>query len=302
MPPPRDLWPPALAVAGWWLVAGAVSAGAEVADPAGTWLLLANLALAVPALAGAVYAIGRQLGGRPLGAWFVLALVALPPASLAYALGPYRDVYIDRVLATALGLTDDALLAAGAASAVGAALLLGALEGRRSLAALGGLAAGLGLLLEPTAALFLVGAALAFAVARRPLEAGMFAAAVLPFVAVALIRDGLAFSASWDAFSANMAGLREHLWSNRVLQWLPLAGIIGLARRSLPAAVLAGGWFGGFAVVVGASPDFEVGDGSYLVAFVPVLPALALFVAALPLLVPGLPARLDDRLATLGRG
>ena len=302
MPPPRDLWPPALAVAGWWLVAGAVSAGAEVADPAGTWLLLANLALAVPALAGAVYAIGRLLGGRPLGAWFVLVLVTLPPASLAYALGPYRDVYIDRVLATALGLTDDALLAAGAASAVGAALLLGALEGRRSLAALGGLAAGVGLLLEPTAALLLVGAALAFAVARRPLEAAVFAAAVLPFVAVALIRDGLAFSASWDAFSANMAGLREHLWSNRVLQWLPLAGIIGLARRSLPAAALAGGWFAGFAVVVGASPDFEVGDGSYLVAFVPVLPALALFVAALPLLVPGLPARLDDRLATLGRG
>ena len=43
-----------------------------------------------------------------------------------------------------------------------------------------------------------------------------------------LIRHGVGFEASWDAFSANMAGLREHLWSNRLLQWLPLAGVVGI--------------------------------------------------------------------------
>jgi hypothetical protein len=281
-------------------VTAATAAAAEIPDPAPDWHVVANQAVAVPILVAAVYAIGRLLGGRPLGAWFALVLVALAPAGVIYALASYRDVYVDRVLAAAVGLTDDALLAAGTALAAAAALVLASLilpDRRLPTAALGGVAAGVGMLLEPTAALFLVGAALAYAARRRPGVTIAFALAAAPFGAVVLIRHGLGFEASWSAFSGNMAGLREHLWSNRVLQWLPLAGVVGLARRSLPAAALVGGWFAGFAVAVGASPNLSVAEGTYLTAFVPALPGLAVLAAAVPLLVPRLSARLDDRLA-----
>jgi hypothetical protein len=114
-----------------------------------------------------------------------------------------------------------------------------------------------------------------------------------------LLRDvDAGVDVSWDAFSANMAGLREYLWSNRVLQWLPIAGAVGLGRRSIPVAALVGGWFGAFALAEGASPNLPVGDGSFLAAFVPALPAYALLAAAIPLLVPGVPARLGARVAT----
>jgi hypothetical protein len=102
---------------------------------------------------------------------------------------------------------------------------------------------------------------------------------------------------SWGSFSAQMAGLREYLWSNRVLQWLPLAGMIGVGRRSIPAAALLGGWLGAFLVVEGASTHVSVTDGSFFVVLLPALPAYSLLAAAVPLLVPTLPARLDKRLA-----
>lgn len=278
-------------------MAAGVSATADVADAAPDWLVLVNLVLAVPAAVASLYAVGLLLGGRVLGAWFAAVLVALAPAGWLYALAAYRDVYADRVLPVALGLTDDARLASAAALAAAAALVLGSLARRPLLAAGAGGTAGLAMLLEPTSALFLAGAALAYAVTRRPVQATAFAAAAAPFVVAVLVRDGVGFDASWDAFSANMANLREHLWSNRVLQWLPVAGVIGLARRSGAAAALAGGWFAAFAVAIGASPNLPAADGTYLVAFVPALPALALLAAAVPLLVPGLPARLGERLA-----
>ena len=76
-----------------------------------------------------------------------------------------------------------------------------------------------------------------------------------------------------------------------------IAGAVGLARRSLPLAALVGGWFGAFALTEGASPNLPVDDGSFLAAFVLALPALALLVGAIPLLVPGVPRRLETRVS-----
>ena len=118
------------------------------------------------------------------------------------------------------------------------------------------------------------------------------ASLALVVVVAACCARGSGLDVSWSAFDANMGGLREFTWSNRLLQWLPLAGAIGVARCSVPAAVLLGGWFGAFALAWGASPNVDVGDGSFAVAFVPALPAFSLLVASVPLLVPTLPARL----------
>jgi hypothetical protein len=298
---PRRWWPLGAAVAGGWLVAAAVAAAADGYDRAPGWLLLLDLVVLLPLAVGAAFSIGRTLGGDLLAAWFAAALVLLPPAGLLYAVSAYRDVYVDRVLVQAVGVADDGGFAAGALLLVSAALVVRSFGGDVRVAAAAGGAAAAAMLVEPRAALFLAGPVLAYPLARRPKALGGFAAvAALGVVATLVVRDvdpGL--DVSWAAFTGNMDALREHLWSNRVLQWLPIAGAIGLALRSPPVAALVGGWFGAFAVAEGASPNLPVGDGSFFLAFVPALPALALLVAALPLLVPGVASRLAAHEALL---
>ncbi|MBA2462847.1 MAG: hypothetical protein H0V45_13965 [Actinobacteria bacterium] len=277
-----------------WLVAGAVAAAAEGYERAPWWLIGVNQLVLVPAAVVAVLWLGESLGGRAIGFLAALLLALLPALGVLYALSGYRDTYVDRFLTQAVGIGDGGRFPAGALSVVAGALALRSLAGdrTRSAAVLGGLAAGSAALVHPSGALVLVGIALAYAVAWRPVEAGLLGAAAAPGLALAAAVHGVGLDVSWDAFTGSMAGLREYLWSNRVLQWLPLAGAIGATRGSLPAAFLLAGWFAAFAVVYGASPQASVEDGSFLAAFVPALPAFCLLVACLPLLVPTLPARL----------
>lgn len=293
------LLPVAAATTIGWLVAGLTAARADGYDEAPALLLALDLVVLLPAAVAAAWWIGSALNGPVLGAVFAGALVVVPPFGVAYALSAFRDTYVDRVLPEAVGIADSGAFAAGALLVVSAALLLHALSSRRPLpAALAGLVAGAAALAEPSAVLFLAGPALACALALRLSAAAAFAAgAAGPVAAVALWRGGGWIDVSWGAFDANMAGLREYLWSNRLLQWLPVAGAIGLLRRSLPAAGLLAGWFGAFALSEGASPDLAVRDGSFLVAFVPALPAFSLLLASVPLLVPTLSARLERRTA-----
>lgn len=292
--------PVALATGAGWIVAGVAAAQADGYEQAPWWLLLLNLVVLLPAAVAAAWWLGSSLNGPWLGAWFALAVVLVPPLGVLYALSAYRDTYVDRVLPEAVGIADSGAFAAGALLVVSAALLLHGLARRAAVpAAAAGLVAGIAALAEPSAVLFLLGPALACALALALREAAAFAAAAAaPLLALAMWRGTGWIDVSWTAFDANMAGLREYLWSNRLLQWLPVAGTIGVARRSLPAAGLLGGWFGAFAFSEGASADLAVANGSFLVAFVPALPAFALLVAAVPLLVPTLPARLDRREAS----
>jgi len=97
---------------------------------------------------------------------------------------------------------------------------------------------------------------------------------------------------SADALKANMAGLREYFWSHRVLQWIPIAGVIAVARCSLQAAFALGAWLGGYVLLRAAQPGIGVEDGELFHALLPAFPAFVLLAASLPLLVPTLAARL----------
>ena len=97
---------------------------------------------------------------------------------------------------------------------------------------------------------------------------------------------------SLNTFKANMAGLREYFWSHRLLQWIPIAGVVAVARRSPPAAVALGCWLGGYVIFRAAQPGIGVADGELFRALLPAFPAYVLLVASLPLLVPTLAARL----------
>ncbi len=77
-----------------------------------------------------------------------------------------------------------------------------------------------------------------------------------------------------------------------MLQWLPLAGVVGVARRSVPLAILLGGWFGMYLAVVATRAGTSFADGELFRVLLPALPAYVLLAAALPLLVPTLATRL----------
>ena len=253
----RDLRATAAAVAPFvglmWLVAAGVAATADEYNQASWWLLLLNQLVLVPALVGAAWWLGRRLAGRIGGVVAPLAVTFVPVFGVPYATDAFRETYVDRVLTLAVGVADGWSLAAGALLLVAVALLV---HGGRRFRVAG---AGLG-------------------------------AAVLT---VAALHEGVGLDVSSDAFEANMAGLREFTWSNRLLQWLPLAGAIGAARRSPLAALLLAGWFGAFALAWGASPNVDVGDGSFSRALVPALPAFSLLVVSVPLLIPTAPAWLQ---------
>ena len=73
---------------------------------------------------------------------------------------------------------------------------------------------------------------------------------------------------------------------------MPLAGTIAVARRSVPLALLLGGWLAGWIVVGAARVGTGFEDGELVRVLLPALPAYLLLAAALPLLVPTLAARL----------
>lgn len=279
-------------------VAAAVAASAGGYDAAPAAQQVVAVGLLAPLELLGVWWLGYQLGGRPLAIAAGLALVLLPPAGLLYAQSKFDATYRERVLTEVVGLAGGGRLAAACGLAIAAAALVYALRSRTELAALAGLLAGLASVADASAALFFAGAALACLVVRD-LRAAAFllTGALVPLAVVVLTNEGVHLDASWQAFSANMADLREYLWSNRLLQWLPLAGVVAVWRRSTPAAAILGGWFAAWVAVIGASPHLPVATGDYLVAWQPMLPAFALFVAGLPLLLPTLATRLDDRLA-----
>ena len=277
-----------------WLTAAITAAAAEGYDQAAWWLLLMNQLVLAPAAVVAALCLGSAVGGRAIGLLSALLLVTLPAVGVLYALAGYRDTYVDRVLPEAVGIAAGGRFPAAALSLVAGALAIRGLttDGRR-IALLAGLVAGTAALAHPSGVLVLVGIGLAYAIAWRPREGAVLALGAAPGVVLAAVAYGIELDVSWDAFTGNMTGLREYLWSNRLLQWLPLAGAIGAARGSLPVGCLLAGWFGAFAFVFGASPQLGAEDGSYLVAFVPALPAYSLLVACIPMLVPTLPRRLE---------
>ena len=214
-------------------------------------MALLNVVVLGPLAIVAALCVAASVGGLALGAWTLLVWVALPWFAPLFTLTKYDGTMRDDVLPLVLGLTGDAGYAEGVAILVALALLT---RRTRVTTALGAL------LLAALAAVWL---------SRAP-GAGGF---------------------SLDALQANLAGLREYFFSQRLLQWVPLAGVIAVARRSVPVALALGGWFAGYATFrLTGTATFE--EGEFFRLLLPALPAFVLLVAALPLLVPTLAARL----------
>jgi hypothetical protein len=94
---------------------------------------------------------------------------------------------------------------------------------------------------------------------------------------------------NWHQFSENLDSLREHFWSARVVEWTVIGGTVALTRRGLAPLLLFGGWFWAFLLIKGTGDLGSLETGALLRMLMPAIPAFVVMVAALPLLLPGVP-------------
>ena len=93
-------------------------------------------------------------------------------------------------------------------------------------------------------------------------------------------------SLDWHHLHQNIDGVREFFWAVRPLEFVPLAGLLAIGRRSWPKAVLVFGWFITFLVIKGTDDKANIEDASFFRLLMPSFPAFLLLLASIPLLVP----------------
>jgi len=273
-----------------------------------------------------VYGIAAEIGGRLLGYWASFLWVVAPFAAIPLFVDRYHEKWTEQFLPQALGLTGMPDYPSMVLVLVAALLVVRSLSsGRLVEALLAGLVAGAAGGVKPPNYLFVVGAALAYLVARRWREGGLFLVALVPSILVlafwkerglgyipALTLGGTRLAAGigassvdfnryfdldWEHWKTQMDYLREFFWSARLAQWAPFAGLLAVlrVRRGALAALLAG-WLGAFLLVKGFSPRADIQANTFWRLLMPAWPAYLLLFASIPLLVPTLPARLGRRL------
>jgi hypothetical protein len=251
---------------------------------------LLNVVVLGPLALVCAYRVAAHVGGTALGSWTLLVWVAAPWLVEALTLGSYGTTVQDRVLPLVLGLTNEPGYSSGVALLAAVALL--ASPGSREAAA-AGVATGVGILLVPEALVFLVPASVALLADWRRRELGTFLLAAAPAILVVSLWRQPAFGElTLEALQANFGGLREYFFSQRLIQWLPVAGAIAVGRRSVPLALLLGGWFGAWVATGATRVGIGFENGEVVRVLLPALPACVLLAAALPLLVPTLATRL----------
>lgn len=237
-----------------------------------------------------VYALAGRISGRvyALAAGVVLVLAPVVLAKRYFVIGgpdlDYKTVYRQSVLPTEFGLTDRAqLVAACLFLAATLVVVLRAPATAWTAAAAAALTGG-AVLVSPRTWPALLAPVLAAAAGRKALPLVAAAAtAGAALLLLALTRHVPHVPVGWHDMGRSLGGVREYTWSRRVLEYLPIAGVIGLARRSFPAALFVG-------MVVLATVVFPLARPlsltDYLFAIVPGMSAYWLLAASIGFLWP----------------
>lgn len=291
-------------------------------------IVLLNVLVLLPVALASLYGIAARIGGRLFGYWAVVLWIVLPFIGILYTNVGYHQRYTELTLPQSFGLTAMSDFPTMVAALVSVYFVVKSLFSEHPQLIDGvaaGVAAGASIAIKPSTSIFLVGPALTLAYRRRFVIAGAMLAGIAPAVVALAIWKlrGLGhvplFSSSaphhvadlaaaapigalnfgkywhllnWPHFLNNLDLLREHFWSGRLIEWLVLAGLIALARRSVPAALLVGGWFFSFVLVKGSYANASIEDSSLFRIMMPAFPAFVLLIASLPLLLPHAPEKL----------
>jgi hypothetical protein len=292
------------------------------------WLLLLQVLVLLSLALVAVYAIAARIGGRLLGYWAAGLWVVAPYAAIPLFVQRYHEKYIEQFLPQALGLTGLGDFPSMVLLLVAAFFCFRVFDtGAAADAAAGGLVAGFAIGIKPSNGLFAFAPLLALAAARHFRPAFVFGAALVPALVTLTIwkarGSGISILANeplllaaqelhpsqqtwWeqarefvpldlDRLNGQFIGLREFSWSARLLEFLPIAGALAVARRSIPKALFLALWLAAFFVVKGSSEAASIESGSFWRLMIPAWPAYFLLVASIPLLVPVWGVRLAER-------
>ena len=270
------------------------------------WIVVFNVVVLAPIALISVYGITCMIGGRSFGYLASLLWVVFPLAVIPYFSAGYHARYVDITLPPALGLTARGDFPSLVFLLVATYFGLRFLASRNDLDAIAsGLAVGLAIAIKPSNALFLPAPVLALVVARRPRGLALLAVGMIPsllglavwkyrglgYLPVfsngpgATLVGAVTISSSvhlhldqylpfnWTQLSQNLDGFRRWTWSRFLIELVAVAGLVGLARRSLPAAALVGAWLASYLLIKGSSPVVNFADGTFLTHLIPAFPA-----------------------------
>jgi hypothetical protein len=290
-------------------------------------VVLLQFALLLPLGLLAIYGIASRIGGRAIGYWAAAWWIVVPFAVIQLFVDRYHDTYVEQALPQAFGLTGLGDFPSMVVVLVSAYAVVRSLETSEPyVAVVAGLVGGIAIGIKPANGLFVVAPIVAYALARRWKAALTFCGALLPsLIVLALWKhkgSGVALLALepvhlaaddvdltfrsptfWERvqqyvpldreqLNHQFLGFREYFWSARLLEFIPLAGLVAVARRSIPIAGLLATWLAAFFIVKGSSTAVNVETGSIWRLLMPAWPAYFLLGAALPLLIPRLGRRL----------
>ncbi|TML67335.1 MAG: glycosyltransferase family 39 protein, partial [Actinobacteria bacterium] len=308
---------------GWATILAPITwfAGPNLVNALPTIVLL-NAIVLLPIALLAIYGIGCRLGGRIFGYWAALLWVVLPYAGIAYTLNGYHQKYTELTLPQVLGLGAMSDFPSVVVLLVGAYLCLRALdEPRWQWAAAAGAAVGYSLAIKPSNTAFVIAPLLLFAIYKRrallPAALGALPPLLLlafwkvrgyghlpvlsraePARRVALGSGGVfgplhkyTGDNSWTQLQNNLIQLREFFWSDRLLEFVVVAGLIALTLRSRRGGIFVGTWFFAFLLLKGTYLNSRVEDATFWRLMLPAFPAFVLLVAAVPLAWPGVRLR-----------
>jgi hypothetical protein len=306
------------------LIPIAFFAGANVLSGLPVVIVL-NALILLPVALLCVYGIATRIAGRVFGYWAAFLWVLVPYVTIPMFDQRYHEKYVDITLPQSLGLTVLGDFPSMVFLLVTAYLVVRALDTQDwTDAVLAGLTGGFAIGLKPSNALFFGAAVLCLVVARRWTQTAAFAAALVPglFLLALWKQRGLgelpAFSSTgtggsggslaaigadapvgslispvrryvdlnWHQLHQNIDGVREFFWAVRPLEFVPLAGLLAIGRRSWPKAILVFGWFMTFLLIKGTDDKANIEDASFFRLLMPSFPAFLLLLASIPLLVP----------------
>jgi hypothetical protein len=313
--------PPSYVGYGWslMLLPFAAIAGPNLVSALPAIVLLNTLVL-LPVALLCVYGIAARIAGRMFGYWAAALWVALPYLGVLFVEPGYHQKYTELTLPQLEGLSSVPDFPSTVGLLVCAYFALRAAEAvsgwQSGVAA--GLAAGYSIAIKPSNAIFLVAPALlllatrrrrllTFAVGLAPAlltlalwkfrGLGALAAAPAEPIRLASGVGGLLDRIhapslnSWAHLHQVLLALREHFWIARVLEWVPIAGMLALLVRARRGFLLAGGWFAVYVLLKATYIPASVEDASFWRILMPAFPAFVLLAAAVVLALPGLRPR-----------
>ena len=286
--------------------------------------MLLQIVVFAPLALWCVYELASRVGGRYIGYFGAAVWTIAPYIAIPLFVHRYHDRYVDQFLPLPFGLTAMADYPATVCLLVSAALAVRAVDNRDpATAVLSGLTLGFAAVVKPSSIIYALAPVLLILLARRWRVLAFGAIGIVPALIALSIWKYKGFGnlpaftyeetrvawggdtvlapyrryvdIDWHNIAVNLDSLREFFWSVRVLQWVPFAGAIAVARRSLPLAVFFSAWFWAFFLLKGSADQATVDSGSFFRFLMPAMPAFIMLAVAIPLLVPVYGAALARR-------